>query len=102
MANRPTNCRTSSSARFRKPCTFLAAWLILFNTIAVPLARACTEHAMIVFDASGSMRAFPDGTSKFGVARQAVAEVLPDVTRFRPTGLVTYGGGKGRTAATMC
>ncbi len=59
------------------------------------LAWACRENAMLVFDASGSMALFRDGRPKIDIARDAAADVLPDVTRFRPTGLVTYSGGQG-------
>lgn len=58
----------------------------------------CTEDAMIVFDASGSMA----GNMNQGIAttiprinevRKALARVLPDVTRHRRVGLITYGPG---------
>lgn len=58
----------------------------------------CTEDAMIVFDASGSMAGntvqglFSD-KSRIGEVRAALAQVLPDVTRFRRVGLITYGPG---------
>lgn len=50
---------------------------------------------MLVFDASGSMGAIRDGLPKITTARDAAADVLPDVTRLRATGLVTYGGQRG-------
>lgn len=50
---------------------------------------------MIVFDASGSMGQYRDGRAKFDIARDAAASVLPDVTGYRPTGLVTYSGEGG-------
>jgi Ca-activated chloride channel family protein len=60
----------------------------------------CTEDAMLVFDASGSMA----GTDRLGVStpipitridklRAALAKVLPTVTRRRRLGLITYGPG---------
>jgi Ca-activated chloride channel family protein len=58
----------------------------------------CTEDAMIVFDASGSMA----GNVNQGIAttipridevRGALATVLPAVTRARRVGLITYGPG---------
>jgi Ca-activated chloride channel family protein len=58
----------------------------------------CTEDAMIVFDASGSMAGntvqglFSDIT-RIDEVRKALAEVLPGVTRFRKIGLITYGPG---------
>jgi Ca-activated chloride channel family protein len=59
---------------------------------------ACIEDAMIVFDASGSM----SGNEKLGIAttvtridevRSALAKVLPEATRFRRVGLISYGPG---------
>jgi Ca-activated chloride channel homolog len=58
----------------------------------------CTEDAMIVFDASGSMAGntvqglFSDKT-RIDEVRKALAEVLPGVTKFRKVGLITYGPG---------
>jgi Ca-activated chloride channel family protein len=58
----------------------------------------CTEDAMIVFDASGSMAGntvqglFSDVT-RIDEVRKALAEVLPRVTKFRKVGLITYGPG---------
>lgn len=58
----------------------------------------CTEDAMIVFDASGSMAGntvqglFSDVT-RIDEVRGALAEVLPDAARFRKIGLITYGPG---------
>jgi Ca-activated chloride channel family protein len=61
----------------------------------------CTEDAMIVFDASGSMsgNGWGYGSETAGVVsridkvRATLAEVLPSVTRFRRVGLITYGPG---------
>ncbi len=58
----------------------------------------CTEDAMIVFDASGSMAGntvqglFSDIT-RIDEVRKALGQVLPDVTKFRKVGLITYGPG---------
>jgi Ca-activated chloride channel family protein len=58
----------------------------------------CTQDAMIVFDASGSMA----GNMNQGIAteiprisevRKALAQVLPTVARNRRLGLITYGPG---------
>jgi Ca-activated chloride channel family protein len=59
----------------------------------------CTEDAMLVFDASGSMSGNGWGygsesahtVSRIDRVRYALSEVLPSVTRFRRVGLVTYG-----------
>lgn len=59
---------------------------------------ACTDDAMIVFDASGSM----SGNVKLGIAttvtridevREALGKVLPAASRHRRVGLITYGPG---------
>jgi Ca-activated chloride channel family protein len=58
----------------------------------------CTEDAMIVFDASGSMAGntvqglFSDVT-RIDEVRKALAQVLPGVTKIRKVGLITYGPG---------
>jgi Ca-activated chloride channel family protein len=61
----------------------------------------CTEDAMIVFDASGSMagNGWGYGSETAGVVsridkvRATLAKMLPAVTRFRRVGLITYGPG---------
>lgn len=58
----------------------------------------CTEDAMIVFDASGSMSGnqtlgIPNTRARIDEIRSALAHVLPSATRFRRVGLVTYGPG---------
>ena len=58
----------------------------------------CTEDAMIVFDASGSMSGnqtlgIPNSRARIDEARSALAQVLPNATKFRRVGLVTYGPG---------
>jgi len=58
----------------------------------------CTEDAMIVFDASGSMSGntvqglFSDVT-RIDEVRKALAQVLPHAAKYRKIGLVTYGPG---------
>jgi Ca-activated chloride channel homolog len=58
----------------------------------------CSDDAMIVFDASGSMA----GTVGLGIAtpvtridvvREALGKVLPSATKFRRVGLISYGPG---------
>src|SRR5216117_1770475 len=56
----------------------------------------CTEDAMIVFDASGSMSGnqtlgIPNSQARIDEVSAALAQVLPSVTKFRRVGLVTYG-----------
>jgi Ca-activated chloride channel family protein len=61
----------------------------------------CTEDAMLVFDASGSMSGNgwgygsenPTAISRIDKVRGALAKILPSVTRFRRVGLITYGPG---------
>jgi Ca-activated chloride channel family protein len=58
----------------------------------------CTDNAMIVFDASGSMAGntvqglFSDKT-RIDEVRAALAQVLPEAAKFRKIGLITYGPG---------
>jgi Ca-activated chloride channel homolog len=58
----------------------------------------CTEDAMIVFDASGSMSGntvqglFSDVT-RIDEVRHALAQVLPHAAKYRKIGLITYGPG---------
>lgn len=82
--------------------------MIALALAALPTARTvaaaeeerspCTEDAMLVFDASGSMA----GNLNQGIAtiiprinevRSALAKVLPNITRFRRVGLIVYGPG---------
>jgi Ca-activated chloride channel homolog len=58
----------------------------------------CTDDAMIVFDASGSMSGnqtlgIPNSKPRIDEVRYALAQVLPSATKFRRVGLVTYGPG---------
>jgi Ca-activated chloride channel family protein len=63
-----------------------------------PLPSPCTEDAMIVFDASGSMSGNMEGgvgtlNPRIDEVRKALSQVLPEATRFRRVGLITYGPG---------
>ncbi len=71
---------------------------LVFSQTLLP-AVACQEEAMLVFDASGSMSSARDGMPKIDMARQAAADVLPDLTAKRATGLVTYGGEPGQSCS---
>jgi Ca-activated chloride channel homolog len=58
----------------------------------------CTEDAMIVFDASGSMSGnqtlgIPNSRPRIDEVRAALARVLPNATKHRRVGLITYGPG---------
>ena len=61
-------------------------------------APPCKDDAMIVFDASGSMSGnqtlgIPNSQARIDAVRSALAEVLPNATRFRKVGLITFGPG---------
>ena len=81
-----------SSILRQQLCVLLAVALLLFNGLAPALAAACRERAMIVFDASGSMSSLHLGRSRIGLAREALGGVLPEITKHRATGLITFGG----------
>src|SRR4029450_9647650 len=58
----------------------------------------CTEDAMIVFDASGSMSGnqtlgIPNSRPRIDEVRAALARVLPTASKHRRVGLITYGPG---------
>src|SRR5665648_327289 len=58
----------------------------------------CTDDAMIVFDASGSMSGnqtlgIPNSRARIDEVRSALAQVLPTATKHRRVGLITYGPG---------
>lgn len=62
----------------------------------------CKADTMVVFDASGSMMLYTDGRTRLDMARTALAEVLPELTETRRTGLVTYGGVLDRRPPARC
>jgi Ca-activated chloride channel family protein len=85
-------------------CVSLLFGFLLAASPGVPLhaedadTAPCAEDAMIVFDASGSMA----GSVGLGVAtfitridevRAALGQVLPNATKFRKVGLISYGPG---------
>jgi len=58
----------------------------------------CRDDAMIVFDASGSMSGnqtlgIPNSQARIDEVRAALQQVLPNVTRLRKVGLITFGPG---------
>jgi Ca-activated chloride channel family protein len=79
----------------------LASALLLASTPATPEEEKkgpCTDDAMIVFDASGSMSGnqtlgIPNSRARIDEARSALARVLPTASKWRRIGLVTYGPG---------
>ncbi len=69
--------------------------------LAADDVKPCTEDAMIVFDASGSMAgSLAEGIGakirRIDEVRKALAQALPRVTHFRRIGLITYGPGSYR------
>ena len=92
------------------PKWLIAAVAVLAIVSQVDAARAedaaaddtkktpCTDDAMIVFDASGSMSGnqtlgIPNSKPRIDEVRWALEQVLPSATRHRRVGLVTYGPG---------
>ena len=58
----------------------------------------CTEDAMIVFDASGSMagnmvQGLFSAVTRIDEVRKALGQVLTGAAKFRKIGLITYGPG---------
>ena len=70
--------------------------VVMATVLAASPVLACQEEAMLVFDASGSMSMAKGGLPKIDIAREAAADVLPELTSKRPTGLVVYGGERGQ------
>lgn len=81
-------------------CAVAAAYTATARAAADAFAP-CTEDAMLVFDASGSMAGNgwgygsenPGAVSRMDKVRIALAKILPRVTRMRRVGLITYGPG---------
>lgn len=91
--NRRNKARIAATAS-----AFVLACHILPATAQEPDPAPCTEDAMIVFDASGSMSSGDWGhahenaaNSRIDLVRDALQTILPNVTRFRRVGLMTYG-----------
>jgi Ca-activated chloride channel family protein len=92
-------------SRFARKCDFLFGVMALAALLAsTPVAaednkpEPCTEDAMIVFDASGSMSGnqtlgIPNTRPRIDEVRSALAQVLPTATKHRRVGLITYGPG---------
>lgn len=88
------------AANHLRPAAFALIALLAGSAVATAeeARTPCTEDAMIVFDASGSMAGntvqglFSDVT-RIDEVRKALAQVLPGVTKIRKVGLVSYGPG---------
>lgn len=86
--------------RIIKAAAVLSAIILIGTAFAAEEKKPspCTEDAIIVFDASGSMSGnqtlgIPNSRARIDEARAALAQVLPNATKFRKVGLVTYGPG---------
>lgn len=93
----------------KRPATILdfrLGFIALVGLVAGTLAASgeeskpapCTEDAMIVFDASGSMSGnqtlgIPNSRARIDEVRSALGQVLPTATKHRRVGLITYGPG---------
>jgi Ca-activated chloride channel homolog len=83
------------------PAAFVLVTLLAGSAAAQATDKTqtpCTEDAMIVFDASGSMagnmvQGLFSAVTRIDEVRKALAQVLPGVTKFRNIGLITYGPG---------
>jgi Ca-activated chloride channel homolog len=62
----------------------------------------CTTDTLIVFDASGSMNITTEGTTRIEMARRALVDVLPEITRDRRAGLLTYSGIAHQQPSARC
>jgi hypothetical protein len=94
-----------SGIRFGAACSLRVAAIASVVLLVCPEGFAeeekpgpCTEDAMIVFDASGSMSGnqtlgIPNSRARIDEVRAALAQVLPTATKHRRVGLVTYGPG---------
>lgn len=97
---------TSARNRIAVHGSFGFGVIVLTSFFAVTPALAadenkpspCTDDAMIVFDASGSMSGnqvlgIPNSRPRIDEVRAALARVLPSATKIRRVGLITYGPG---------
>jgi hypothetical protein len=87
--------------RYARPIAFVLVALLAGSwpaRAADETLPPCTEDAMIVFDASGSMagnmvQGLFSAVTRIDEVRKALGEVLPSATKFRKVGLITYGPG---------
>ena len=91
--------------KLQSPSKILLAGLFLAMSAGPVIAQdqktPCTEDAMIVFDASGSMagnlgQGIMTEKPRIFEVRRALGRVLPNVTQYRKVGLITYGPGPYR------
>lgn len=82
----------------RAAVALLAILLGVSPALPAGTQKPCTEDAMIVFDASGSMSGNLDTFStipnlRIDEVRKALRRVLPRAAQYRKIGLITYGPG---------
>ncbi len=94
--------KSSSAIRQAAFAALASAILLSVGPVRAPAEdkkpTPCTEDAMIVFDASGSMSGnqtlgIPNSEARIDQVRSALAEVLPSATKFRKVGLISFGPG---------
>lgn len=89
------------NTRFMPPAAIALMALLAGPALAQEAGEArplCTEDAMIVFDASGSMagntvEGLLSVVTRIDEVRNALGQVLPGASKFRKIGLITYGPG---------
>jgi Ca-activated chloride channel family protein len=101
-----SKCHLTARGSLRKRVRALSIGVcsILLGVTAAPTRAelpSCTENALIVFDASGSMGILEGRERRIDAARRAIADVLPSIAASRPTGLVTYSGGSASTCSDI-
>lgn len=84
----------------------MAAMIVVAGPVAPALAEGYntgrTAPSMLVFDASGSMRAEDvDGRSRMDVAKEAVSGLIPLLPEDASVGLMTYGNSDAQTASSQ-
>ncbi len=78
-------------------CHALGLLAVLSSPALAQVQAGCTDDAMLVFDASGSMAISGDRTKplpRIVEARAALRDILPRITPFRQMGLIIYGPGQ--------
>lgn len=99
---RPVRLTRSAPRAFSALAVSLIALTAGGTVLAEKADGGCKADTMVVFDASGSMLLYTDGQTRLDMARRALAEVLPEMTESRRTGLVTYGGVLDRRPPARC
>lgn len=84
----------------------IAAWLVA-STVAAGVAAVpgsgCSDDAMFVFDASGSMSGvdYNGGGTRMDRVRAALGAAIPEIAQTRNLGLMSYGPGSGDQCDTI-